>query len=334
MAAMSTYPVSWRRVTSVTILLVPASWLFRVAVKIRRLLYAWNVLAREQVAVPVIIAGNISVGGTGKTPLVLWLAGFLRGAGFRPGIVGRGYGSNADHAREVALNGTPADYGDEPLLLARRSGCPVWVGTDRVATARALLARHPECNVIISDDGLQHYRLARAFEIAVVDTSRGMGNGFTLPAGPLREPMSRLNTVDVVVYNGKKPQTAPPAANTSVMNLEGRDFYNLLEPARRVQAEYFLHRRIHAVAGIGNPQRFFDSVSALGLEFTPHAFADHHAYSASDLTFADCDAVLMTEKDAVKCAAFAGTEHWALRVDAKVEPALGALILERLGKKS
>jgi tetraacyldisaccharide 4'-kinase len=297
-------------------------------------LYLWDVLTREVLPVPVIVVGNISVGGAGKTPLVLWLASFLCEAGYRPGIVSRGYGSNATQARAVPAHGVAADYGDEPLLLARRSRCPVWIGADRVVAARALLERHPECNAVISDDGLQHYRLARDIEVAVVDAVRGFGNGLTLPAGPLREPVSRLNNVDAVVYNGAAMQVTPLAVRTCQMKLDGNEFYNLREPARRVAAAHFMHRRVHAVAGIGHPERFFDTLRAMGLVFKPHAFADHHAYTAQDLAFDGCDTVLMTEKDAVKCAAFAGAEHWALRVDAVLEPALGALILEKIGKKS
>ncbi len=330
------YPISWQRVTAITVLLIPFAWLFRLGVKIRRFLYTSDVLTRSHMPVPVIVVGNISVGGAGKTPLVLWLAGFLRDAGFRPGIISRGYGSNAAHARAVAANGSPADFSDEPLLLARRGGCPVWIGVDRAAVARALLDQHADCNILLSDDGLQHYALARDIEIAVIDTARGLGNGFTLPAGPLRESASRLNSVDIVVYNGAARDALPPAARTCHMSIEGTDFHNLRDPGRWAQAAQFVNRRVHAVAGIGNPQRFFDSLRAMGLAFTPHAFADHHAYSASDLAFAHCDVVLMTEKDAVKCAALATpptTELWVLRVDAKVEPALGTLILEKLGKK-
>ena len=328
------YPVSWQRVTSITVLLVPAAWLFRAAVKFRRKLYAWNLLGRERVAVPVIVVGNISVGGTGKTPLVLWLADFLRHSGYQPGIVSRGYGAAATQARPVDAAGDASDYGDEPLLLARRSGCPVWVGADRVAAARALLARHPDCNILISDDGLQHYRLARDIEIAVVDAGRAFGNGFTLPAGPLREPVSRLKSVDLVVCNGEQPPPELKLITAFRMTLEGLGFYQLRQPARWVPATHFLHRRVHAVAGIGNPQRFFDTLQAMGLAFTPHAFPDHHAYAAGDLQFADGGTVLMTEKDAVKCAAFSGDEHWALRVSANIDPEFGARILQKLGSKS
>jgi tetraacyldisaccharide 4'-kinase len=330
------YPLSWQIVTSITVLLIPVAWLFRITVKIRRLLYTWDILTRERMPVPVIIVGNISVGGAGKTPLVLWLAGFLREAGYRPGIISRGYGSNSEHARAVPASNTSCAYefGDEPVLLALRSNCPVWIGADRPSVARALLDRHPECNILISDDGLQHYRLARDIEIAVVEATRGLGNGFTLPAGPLREPVSRLSSVDILVYNGTPPQMLTPAVTTCQMSLEGHDFYNLREPTRWTQATHFVNYRLHAIAGIGNPELFFSTLHELGLVFTPHSFADHYAYTAGDLAFPDCDAVLMTEKDAVKCTSFAGAEHWVLRVDAKAEPALGTLVLNKLGKRS
>lgn len=334
MLASGTYPVSWQRITSITVLLVPAAWLFRAAVKVRRLLYSWNLLAREKVAVPVIIVGNISVGGTGKTPLVLWLAEFLRRSGYQPGIVSRGYGSDSTQARQVDANGDVSASGDEPLLLARRSGCPVWVGADRAEVARALLARHPDCNILISDDGLQHYRLARNIEIAVVDAGRAFGNGFTLPAGPLREPPSRLKSVDLVVYNGPQPPPELGSVSAFHMELEGLGFYRLNRPAQWMPAAHFLGRRLHAIAGIGNPQRFFDTLQAMGLAVTPHAFPDHHAYTAADLQFADCDAVLMTEKDAVKCASFADDRHWVLRVNAIIDPAFGARILQKLESQS
>ena len=327
---MFSYPVAWTRFTWLTLLLTPLSWLFRAVVALRRGLYQAGVLRSERLPVPVIVVGNISVGGTGKTPLVLWLAIQLRNSGSRPGIISRGYGGANQSPRAVQPDSNAAQCGDEPVLLARRGHCPVWIGQDRVAVARALLAANPECNVILSDDGLQHYRLARDAEIAVIDGARGLGNGLLLPAGPLREPPSRLNEVDAVVVRGPATKIASPRY---AMTLQPAGLRNLTDVNRRVDASHFKGLRVHAVAGIGNPQQFFDTLTRMGIAHTPHAFADHHAFTAADLAFSDCDAVVMTEKDAVKCEAFASDKHWALQVDARVDDALIRLMLERIKRK-
>jgi tetraacyldisaccharide 4'-kinase len=243
--------------------------------------------------------------------------------------VSRGYGASLRDPTAVTPVSDPAEVGDEPVLLAQRSGCPVWVGRDRAAAARALLHAHPGCAVIVSDDGLQHYRLARDMEIAVIDGTRALGNGLMLPAGPLREPASRLREVDAVVVNGG-PRAVGSGKHAVALKLEGCVFRNLLNPDHAVGAEHFQRRRVHALAGIGNPQRFFDHLHALGLEFSSHAFPDHHAFTRSDLEFAGCDAVIMTEKDAVKCARFANEIQWVLRVDAVPDARLGELVLRKL----
>jgi len=319
----------WQRVTLVSALLYPLSLVFRSIVALRRAAYRASLLPSLRLGVPVIVVGNITVGGTGKTPLVLWLATFLSDHGFRPGIVSRGYGSTARTPRPVTAGSDPKTGGDEPVLLAHRSARPVWVGENRAATAEALLRAHPECDVIVSDDGLQHYRLQRDVEFAVVDGGRGFGNGFMLPAGPLREPLSRLRTVDAVVVNGPARPLETPR-RTLTMQLNGREFRNVLNPDHTVGPAHFHRLRVHAIAGIGNPQRFFAHLEALGLQFEAHAFPDHHRYVAADLAFPDADAILMTEKDAVKCAAFAAETHWALRVDAMPESELGELVLRKL----
>lgn len=325
----------WQRTTLLGLLLYPLSIVYRVAVALRRLLYRSGLLATVRLPVPVVVVGNITVGGTGKTPVVLWLVNFLREHGRRPGIVSRGYGGNTIAPAAVTAVGDPAACGDEPVLLAQRSDVPVWVGADRAAVAKALLAAHPECDVIVSDDGLQHYRLARDVEIAVIDGMRGLGNGHFLPAGPLREPSERLAAVNAIVINMSQSsaialQARAPA--TFAMTLQSRGFHNLLNLDHTAEPEHFHSRQVHAIAGIGNPQRFFAQLQRLGLAFTAHSFPDHHAYSPADLTFPGADFVIMTEKDAVKCRSFATELYWALRVDAEIDPALGDLVLAKLGK--
>ena len=321
-------PDHWQHRKLKSRLLLPLAALFAAVVAARRLAWKSGLLRPRHPGVPVIVVGNITAGGTGKTPLVLWLVQWLRAQGRRPGVISRGYGSLRSDPRAVPADGEPSDYGDEPCLLARRAGCPVWVGTDRAAVAAALRTAHPEVDVLVSDDGLQHYRLARDFEIAVIDGLRGFGNGWPLPAGPLREPVSRLDSVDAVVVNGDA--ATGPFAQALPMHLRGDRFRNLARPQQIVTAAHFQGSPVHAVAGIGNPQRFFEHLRRLGIDCRPHPFPDHHPFAARDLAFSDADAVVMTEKDAVKCAAFATENHWALIVDADVDARLGERIAARL----
>jgi tetraacyldisaccharide 4'-kinase len=318
----------WYRLSLLSILMLPVAAVFGGAVALRRALYRGHILSSFRLPVPVIVAGNITVGGTGKTPLVLWLCDFLRERGYTPGIVSRGYGGRGDTVA-VREDSAPETVGDEPALLARRSGCPVWIGSDRVAAARGLLAANPGCNVIVSDDGLQHYRLKRDVEIAVIDGARGMGNGLPLPAGPLREGAGRLAGVDAVVVTGSGPSPVESGRSFG-MSLEGSVFRNLLNPAFHQDAGAFLGKQVHAIAGIGNPLRFFDHLQKLGLSFAAHPFPDHYVYSPADLAFGAAEAVIMTEKDAIKCMRFARENHWVLPVDARVDGPLGTLILNRL----
>ncbi len=317
----------WYRLSPWHLLLLPLSAVFGALAALRRGLYLGGLLPSHRLTVPVVVVGNIAVGGTGKTPLVLWLAQYLKECGYRPGILSRGYGAATMPPREVAPDADPALAGDEPLLMARRAICPVWVGKNRVAVGLSLLRAHPDCDVLLCDDGLQHYRLRRDVEIAVVDGVRGCGNGLLLPAGPLREGSWRLRRVDAVVVNGGAG--AWPGYG---MTLLGATFRNLADPSRTAVAADFQGMKLHAVAGIGNPPRFFAGLRGLGLEFDEHAFPDHHPFRAADLAFAGVDAVLMTEKDAVKCAAFAAANWWMLAVDAQVDSALGEKILEKLRK--
>jgi tetraacyldisaccharide 4'-kinase len=318
----------WYRYSLLHLMLVPVSLVFRTLAATRRFLYRSGILASVKLPVPIVIVGNISVGGTGKTPLTIWLARQLIENGWHPGIISRGYRKTAKSSktpREVHIDDNADDVGDEPLLMVQRALCPVWIGRDRPAVALALLQAHPECDIVLSDDGLQHYRLRRDAEIVVVDGVRRFGNGLLLPAGPLREPVSRLRQVDAIVTNGGQAQDGEFA-----MSLHGSLFYNLLNPEIVVPASEFAEMRLHAIAGIGHPQRFFNHVEQLGLRPQHHAFPDHHHYAASDIAFSNADAILMTEKDAVKCAAFADERCWVLRVDAQVSPALTQLILKKV----
>ncbi len=320
---MSTLDRHWYRLTPVSVLLLPLSLAFCTLVRLRRTLYRLGMLPSTRMPVPVIVVGNITVGGTGKTPLVIWLANFLRQAGYRPGIITRGYrGNSQTWPVAVTPQTSSAQVGDEAVLLARHSGCPVLAGPDRVAAAR----QHVEqgCTVIVSDDGLQHYRLRRDIEIAVIDSTRRFGNRLCLPAGPLREPVSRLRSVFVRVANGV------PETGELGMTLEPTGFYNLAEPERRASADQFRDGRVHALAGIGNPERFFSSLRGLGLNVISHPFPDHHDFRPGELEFGDDRPVIMTEKDAVKCQPFASARCWVLAVEARPDVALGEQILQRL----
>ncbi len=327
-------------------LLLPISLLFVVLVGLRRALYRAGFLRHERVPVPVVVVGNISVGGTGKTPLVIHLALALRSLGRHPGIVSRGYAGGATQITEVKPGGDPGVVGDEPLVLARHSNCPVFVGRDRAAAARALLAGYPECDVILADDGLQHYRLDRDVEIAMFD-ERGVMNGWLLPAGPLREPVSRLAEVDAVVLNGVAvncPRSGIPGTQSALaptyscptfaMRLAGERFHRLDDPLIQCSASDFAGKKLHAVAGIGSPQRFFDRLCEMELGCAEHAFADHHAYCPADLAFVG-DAILTTEKDAVKLARLSlPLPVWVLPVTAEVSPDLAAFVLEKLNGRA
>ena len=295
----------------------------------RRGLYRRGWLRRERLPVPVIVVGNLVAGGAGKTPLTIALVEALRARGFKPGVVSRGYGGSARASMLLDAQPDPAMTGDEPALIRMCTGAPVAIGAKRAEAARRLL---PEgVDVIIADDGLQHYALARDVEICVVDGVRRFGNGRLLPAGPLREPVSRLRMVDFIVCNGgeaRKPALAK-AEGEVPMQLVLADAMNLATPATSPLAA-FSGRRVHAVAGIGHPQRFFDALRALGIDAIAHPFPDHHHYAASDLEFADGLPVLMTEKDAVKCRAFAQEHWWSVPVRAELPESFFDAIAMRL----
>ena len=264
--------------------------------------------------VPVVVVGNLTVGGSGKTPVVIALVESLRASGFTPGVISRGYGSSARGVRDVDADDDPSATGDEPLLIARRTGVPVVVGRDRVGAARRLIGRHG-VDVVVSDDGLQHYRLARDLEIVVVDGRRRFGNGRLLPAGPLREPLERLDEAGIVLVNGPRgsEETGFDLALGSAWSLAGH-------PGRMLSS--LAGTPVHAVAGIGDPVRFFDALRAKGFQVIEHAFPDHHAFVPDDLAFTDGHPVLMTEKDAVKCRRFARPDWYAVPVTAELPTAV------------
>ncbi len=328
----------WYRDTAGPSLLQPLSWLYGAAIWARRQAYAQGWFQTHRVGKPVIVVGNLTVGGTGKTPLVIWLAQRLTERGVKVGIVSRGYGSQPDSApRLVSKESSWREVGDEPLLLFRGTGCPTVVSRDRVAGARALVAQGVD--VVIADDGLQHLRLARACEIVVIDGARGFGNGRVLPAGPLRERVSRLAEADLAVVNGvaQHPSLlqAGPAfeAKALQMTLVAGEALRLdgLEAPRPLEG--FRGGSIHAVAGIGNPARFFRDLRARGLDVIEHAFPDHHPFVAHDLSFDDALPVLMTEKDAVKCAAFANPRLWSVPTAAAFSETQTRQLLEHVERK-
>jgi tetraacyldisaccharide 4'-kinase len=295
------HPMRW--------VLLPLEGLYRLAFAAARLRYRLGLKRAETLPVPVIVVGNISVGGTGKTPCVIWLVNELQARGYRVGCISRGYGGNAETwPQRVSGGSDPAEVGDEPVLIAAATGCPVAVGPDRVQAAHALLA-DGRFDVLIADDGLQHHALARTFEIAVVDGERGLGNRACLPAGPLRESPRRLNSVDAVVVNGGGWG-------------EGSVFRAELVPERVVQVagdgqrtlEDFRDTVVHAVAGIGHPDRFFEMLKARQVRIIPHALTDHAPIRRSQLDFGDGHPILMTAKDAVKCRAFADERYWSVLV--------------------
>lgn len=305
--------------------LLPFAALFRIVVALRAGAYRRGLFASAHPGVPVVVVGNLTVGGTGKTPFTLWLAGALQQRGVRVGIATRGYGGRVIGPEVVMPGADAVHYGDEAVLLARRSGAPVCVGRRRIEAARWLAAQG--CELVIADDGLQHLALRRDFEIVVVDAARGFGNGRLLPAGPLREPVSRLRSVDaLVVQGGPVPQADGPALQV-VMQLQPDDPVALADGTRRSLAT-FGGGRVHAVAGIGDPARFFRVLRAAGVEPVEHAFADHHPFTREDLAFGDDLPILMTEKDAVKCAPFADARMWFLPVSAQPEPQAASRLLE------
>lgn len=305
----------------------PPAALYGGVTAVRRAMYRRGWLRTARLPVPVVVVGNIVAGGAGKTPLTIALVQALRARGCKPGVASRGYGGSARMPMLLDAQPDPALVGDEPALIRQRTGAPVAIGAKRAEAARLLL---PESvDVIIADDGLQHHALARDVEICVVDGVRRFGNGRLLPAGPLREPMSRLRDVDFVVCNGGVSHTGEVS-----MRLVLADAVALGVPGTVRPLAAFSGQRVHAVAGIGHPQRFFEALRAFGIEVVEHAFPDHHRYAADDLKFDDGLPVLMTEKDAVKCRGFAGNTWWAVPVSAELPSGFVDDLIARLRARS
>jgi len=333
----STITRAWLRRGPLAWALLPLALLFRMLAALRRLLFRLGLKKAERLPVPVIVVGNIFIGGTGKTPLTIWLAESLRAAGLRPGVISRGHGGKDSAPRAVTLQSDPRDVGDEPLLIATRAACPVVVGRQRAEAGRTLLALHPEVNVLITDDGLQHYALARDVEIVLFD-GRGVGNGWLLPAGPLREPPSRRR--DFTVVNAPE---ITPALTDAVggqpwrMALAG-DYAEPLQGGARVPLAHMRDKRIVAAAGIGNPGRFFNMLRASGLTITELPLPDHHDFLDAPFAGLDTEIILITEKDAVKCRQIDHLKDdprlWVVPVTAQLDLRLAEQIVEKCRGRS
>jgi len=311
--------------------LLPLSLTYGAASVSRRYLYAKGLRRSTRISRPVVVVGNLSVGGTGKTPLVCWLVARLAERGLKPGVVTRGYGGSSGNVRLIGVSDDPILVGDESILLARRTGVPVAIGRDRPAASQLLV--NAGCDLIVSDDGLQHYALARDCEIVVIDGDRRFGNGWLLPAGPLRETPARLSAADAIVVNGGRALLDGAFS----MRLEARSALGVVGGAVKALDE-FAGDSVHAVAGIGNPDRFFNMLRAHGIEVAGHPLPDHARLQAGDISFADDRPVLMTEKDAVKCHGIAGPRHWYVPVSASFEDgesnALLDIVTRAVGKRA
>lgn len=311
---------AWYQGHPALFLLRPLEWLYRAVVQRKRQRFLAGQSPSYRASVPVIVVGNITVGGTGKTPLILYLIEHCRARGLRVGVVSRGYGAQPPSVPwRVTAEQSADEAGDEPLLLVQRSGVALMIDPDRARAVQSLLSAEP-LDLILCDDGLQHYRLARDLELVLIDAVRGLGNGRCLPAGPLREPQARLQSVDAVLFNGASADSAEGFGFT----LQPTALVNVASGERQPLDVFAPGQAVHAVAGIGNPQRFFRTLEALNWRPIAHAFADHATYSAASLDFSPSLPLLMTEKDAVKCRAFAQPDWWYLAVDARPSPAFSA----------
>ncbi|HVY53521.1 MAG TPA: tetraacyldisaccharide 4'-kinase [Gammaproteobacteria bacterium] len=320
--------------------LVPLSWVYGLIVKLRRFLYRSGIKKTNRLPIPTIVVGNITLGGTGKTPFVMWLVDYLKSQGKTPGIALRGVGGRKHYKPiEVAFRSNPYEVGDEAVLLAQNTFCPVVTCIDRAAAVNKLIEL--DCDIAICDDGLQHYGLDRDIEIAIVDASRYFGNHRLLPAGPLREPINRLKEVDIIVVN--QPANYLPDTHNRInnlttypMRLEMETFVSIYSHSQQLDLSAFSGQTVHAIAGIGNPQRFFAMLNSLGIDVIPHVFPDHHQYQLTDLDFKDSFPIIMTEKDAIKCRLLSvqhnlNKKHlWYLRVNLEVGDGLKQVIQHKI----
>ena len=308
----------------VSLLLLPLSAVFLLISFIRKTLYQFNFLKSFKLKIPVIVVGNITSGGTGKTPLIIYLANELKKNGYRPGIISRGYGSKTEGVMEVSQKSDVAEAGDEPMLIQKHTHLPVFVSKDRVLAAKTLVKKYAKTDVILSDDGIQHYRLRRDLEVLVIDGTRKFGNGYLLPAGPLREFRSKLKTVDAIVCNHKKV-----IDGSYLMKYTGHLLINL-KTNKKIHLNNLSLKNIHAIAGIGNPDRFFDYLKTFNIVFNSSTFQDHYKFSKKDFRDMNDKNIIMTEKDAVKCQKFSRNNFWYLPVIAEVDSKFTDVILKKL----
>jgi tetraacyldisaccharide 4'-kinase len=308
----------------VSLLLLPFSAVFLLISFVRKILYRFNFLRSFKLKIPVIVVGNITSGGTGKTPLIIYLANELKKNGYRPGIISRGYGSKGGGMIEASQKNDAADVGDEPMLIQKHTHLPVFVSKDRVSAAKALLKKYKKTDVILSDDGMQHFRLKRDIEVLVIDGTRKLGNGYLLPAGPLREFSSKLKTVDAIVCNHKKV-----IGGSYLMKYKGSSLINL-KTNKKIHLNNLRLKNIHAIAGIGNPNRFFDYLKTFNIEFNSSIFEDHYRFSKKDFRNMNDKNIIMTEKDAIKCQKFSRKNFWYLPVTAEVDSKFIDVILKKL----
>ncbi|VAW91884.1 Tetraacyldisaccharide 4'-kinase [hydrothermal vent metagenome] len=314
---------SWYNQSKITFFLKPLSWLFCCVVFFRSYLYRFNILKSYKLNVPVIIVGNLTVGGNGKTPLVIWLANKLKQSGYRPGIISRGYGGLAKKwPQQVRPDSDPSIVGDEAIVISRQTACPMAVGPNRVETGRALV-KYSNCDIVISDDGMQHYRLKRDIEIAVINNNTKFGNELCLPAGPLREPISRLELVNFVVMNGGEND------NAYNMQYKGTKLHSLRSD-EIIDLSEFENQRVHAVVAIANPECFFLNLQQKNMKLVKHVYLDHYSFKAIDLEFEDDFPIIMTEKDAVKCHRFDIKNCWYLPIECEISNSLELSILNKL----
>lgn len=308
-------------------LFIPLSFLTKIYVTIKRKLYLWNILKTKEVPVPVIVVGNITVGGTGKTPVTIYISKLLQKHNFKPGIICRGYLGKAKNPLVVEKNSSHHDVGDEALLLTKLTDVPVAIGKNRVKAAELLLKNY-DVDIIISDDGLQHYKLARNIEIAVIDGQRELGNNSLLPIGPLREPKERLNSVDICVANGGLSMMMN---DYFLMRLQLVKLYNCLDNTKELEIYELSNKTVHAVSGIGNPAKFFDLLKLHNITVIPHAYSDHHKFSKEELEFNDNYPIIITEKDSVKCMELNNPNIWVLSVQACLSKGFDEKLLSLLG---